>query len=221
MKLQWELPLSAEGIDTELADGTPVKIRPISADDGPALDASFKRMSPRSRYLRFFTIRDELGAVMLENFTDIDHTLHRAWVVIDPATAGDAPGEEQGIGIAVARLIETSTPGVAEASLAVIDEYQQRGVGRLLLDLLTSTASIAGFEKLRFETLWENRGMRRLLGKLEAEHNKDLSDPTVLIYDLPIETAEDDTVGALYEILRWIAASQDDPPGSKVPEHND
>lgn len=209
MKLQWELPLSSDGIETSLGDGTMVMIRPISANDGPALDASFKRMSQRSRYLRFFTIRDELGPVMLENFTDIDHRLHRAWVVVDPATTTETPGEEHGIGIAVARLIETTTPGVAEASLAVIDDYQQRGVGRLLLELLVSTASIAGIEKMRFETLWENRGMRRLLGNLNAQHNKELSDATVLIYDLPIETADDDTVGALYEILRWMAASEE------------
>ncbi len=209
MKLQWELPLSADGVHIELPDGTALRIRPVSADDGPALDASFKRMSARSRYLRFFTIRDELGAAMIEKFTDIDHRLHRAWVVIDPANIGELPGEQQGIGVAVARLIETSTPGVADASLAVIDDYQRRGVGRLLLDLLLSTASTAGVEKMRFETLWENRGMRRLLGTLGAEQNKELSDPSVLTYDLSIESSDDDALGALYEILRWIAASED------------
>ncbi len=209
MRLHWELPLSTAGIETELGDGTPVRIRPIDADDGPALDAAFQRMSPRSRYLRFFTIRDELSASMIDGFTDIDHRLHRAWVVIDPAVPGELDREADGIGIAVARLIGLADePTVAEASLAVIDDYQKRGVGRLLLDLLVSTAAIAGVEKLRFETLWENRGMRRLLGTLDAQQNKELSDATVLVYDVPISDGDDDTAGALYEILRWIARSE-------------
>ncbi len=218
MKLQWNLPLSSDGIETSLGDGTVVRIRPITVDDGPALDAAFKRMSTRSRYLRFFTIREELGESLLSAFTDIDHQLHRAWVVIDPSAASDIEGEEEGRGIAVARLIGAAdTPGIAEASLAVTDDYQQRGAGRLLLELLVSTAAIAGVEKLRFETLWENRGMRRLLGTLEATQNKALSDSSVLTYDLPIRASADETVGALYEILRWIAASEE----GEVAESND
>ncbi|MEE9415587.1 MAG: GNAT family N-acetyltransferase [Acidimicrobiales bacterium] len=207
MDLRWELPLSADGIETQLGDGTPVRIRPIRAVDGPELDAAFARMSPRSRYLRFFTLRDELGATMLDAFTNIDHRNHKAWVVVDPAARSDT-GSDEGLGIAVARLIcLPDTPGVAEATLAVTDDYQRRGAGRLLLDLLVSTAVIAGVEKVRFETLWENRGMRRLLNDLGAESNSALSDGGVLVYDVPIDEDGDATVGAVYDILRWIAQS--------------
>lgn len=207
MDLKWELPLSRDGIETHLGDGTPVRVRPIRATDDAELAAAFARMSPRSRYLRFFTLRDELGAAMLDAFTNIDHREHRAWVMIDPAEPSDA-GSDEGLGIAVARLIcLADDPGVAEATLAVTDDYQRRGVGRLLLDLLVSTAVIAGVDKLRFETLWENRGMRRLLSDLGAESNAALSDGGVLVYDVAIDGDDDGTVGAVYAILRWIAQS--------------
>jgi hypothetical protein len=38
----------------ELDDGSPVLIRPIAPDDREALAAGFERLSPESRYRRFF-----------------------------------------------------------------------------------------------------------------------------------------------------------------------
>jgi hypothetical protein len=76
---------------------------------------------------------------------------------------------------------------------------------------LIGTAQDAGIEFIRFETLYENRGMRALLSGLDAERNDELSDREVLVYDMPV--TEDDSngvaVGPLYEILRFIANTDD------------
>ncbi len=207
VELVWDLPLSPEGIEVHLRDGSTMLIRPIRSSDGPDLQSSFQRMSPRSRYLRFFSVRDQLSDDLVEKFTDIDHDRHRAWVVIDSAaTSDDHPA---GLGAGVARFIALDDePTVAEASLAVVDDYQRRGIGRLLLELLIGTAHHSNVEWLRFETLWENRGMRGLLGELDAVKNAALSDGEVLVYDVPV-VPEGDTAGALYEILRWIAQADD------------
>ena len=211
MKLTWDLPLDADGIAGELDDGTPFVVRPIRASDGPALSTAFERMSARSRYLRFFSVRARLGAELTERLTDIDHDGHRAWVVADP-TAPSEVGSNEGLGIAVARLIDVDgEPGVAEAALVVTDEYQGRGFGRLLLELLLGTARDVGIEFIRFEILYENRGMRGLLSGMNAEKNDELSDREVLVYDLPVERDDDSdgvALGALYEILRFIAKSE-------------
>jgi GNAT superfamily N-acetyltransferase len=211
MKLTWDLPLDADGIKGELDDGTPFVIRPLRPTDGPGLEAAFAQMSPRSKYLRFFTVRERLGEELVNSLTDIDHDRHRAWVVADPTAPSDV-GTEEGRGFAVARLIVVEDePKVAEASLAVMDDYQGRGFGRLLLELLIGTAQDAGIEFIRFETLYENRGMRALLSGLDAERNDELSDREVLVYDMPV--TEDDSngvaVGPLYEILRFIASTDD------------
>ena len=211
MRIRWKLPLDADGVTGELDDGTPFVIRPIRASDGPALAAAFTRMSARSRYLRFFTVRETLGQQLTESLTDIDHGRHRAWVVADPEAPSDV-GSEKGRGIAVARLIEIDgEPGVAEAAVVVTDDYQGRGFGSLLLDLLVGTARDTGIDFIRFETLAENRSMRALLDKLGATANVDRSDREVLVFDLPVANApsDDPGFGALYEILRFIAQSED------------
>ena len=212
MNLNWDLPLDADGITGELDDGTPFVIRPLRPTDGPGLEAAFAQMSPRSRYLRFFTVRERLGKELVSSLTDIDHDRHRAWVVADPTSPSDV-GTAEGRGFAVARLIVVEDdPKVAEASLAVMDDYQGRGFGRLLLELLIGTAQDVGIEFIRFETLYENKGMRALLSGLDVERNDELSERDVLVYDMPV--TDDDSngisVGALYEILRFIASTDDE-----------
>ncbi len=206
MRLLWDLPLDPDGVAGTLDDGTPFVIRPLRPSDGPALESSFEHLSPRSRYLRFFTARERLGAELLESLIDIDHDRHRAWVVADPTKPSDI-GTDEGRGVAIARLIVIEEePRVAEASLSVIDEYQGRGFGRLLLELLIGTARDTGVEFIRFETLFENRGMRALIAGLDAHRNDELSDREVLVYDVPIDPdGEGLAYGALYEILRFIA----------------
>ncbi len=213
MKFTWDLPLDPDGIRGELDDGTEFVIRPIRASDGPALEAAFARMSPRSRYLRFFSVRERLGDDLLEKLTDIDHDQHRAWVVADPTVSSELEGSDEGLGVAVARLIHVEgEPGVAEASLVVADDYQRRGFGQLLLELLIGTAKDTGVDFIRFETLFENRGMRGLLSNLNAVKNDKLSDREVLVYDLPVEDLETEgvAIGALYQLLRFIAALDED-----------
>lgn len=211
MRLSWELPLDADGVSGTLDDGTEFVIRPLRSTDGPALEAAFAKMSPRSRYLRFFNVRERLGADLLKLLVDIDHEHHRAWVVADPSVPSDV-GTDEGRGFAVARLIElVDEPGIAEASLAVVDEYQGHGFGRLLLELLIGTAQDTGIEFIRFEILFENQGMRSLLKDLDAKRNERLSDREVLVYDVPVAPVEDSdgvAVGALYEILRFIASAE-------------
>ncbi len=212
MRLTWDLPLSPDGVAGELDDGTPFVIRPIRTTDGPGLEAAFSQMSPRSRYLRFFTVRQRLGQYLVSSLTDIDHDRHRAWVVADPTSDSDV-GTNEGRGIAVARLaVVEDDPKVAEGAVAVVDDMQGHGFGKLLLDLLVHTAIDTGVEFLRFETLAENRRMRAMLTELGAVRNRALTDHEVLVFDLPLADAENldaPAIGALYDILRWIAGSSE------------
>lgn len=208
---RWDLPLTEGGVRTELDDGTAVFIRPIRASDADALENAFGEMSTRSKYLRFFTVRDRLGDELTRKLTDIDHDRHRAWVVStpdEPSTVGTGEGR----GIAVARLVVVEdVPKTGEAALAVVDDHQGKGLGHLLLDLLIHTARATSIEYVRFETLAENRSMRALLADHGAYRNDELSDKEVIVYDLPVgaEPSDADTiVGSLYEILRLIAASE-------------
>lgn len=224
MKISWSLPLDPAGVSGETAGGIAFTIRPIRASDGPALEAAFELMSPRSRYLRFFSIRDRLGPDLVKQLTDIDHDEHRAWVVFEPREQRTpATDIEDGVGVAIARLIKVEgEPGVAEAALVVADEFQGRGFGRLLLELLIGTARDTGVEFIRFETLHQNSGMKRLLRGYEVETNKNLSDREVAVYDLPVPAdagGDGVALGAIYDLLRFVAEGAGiDADGAHDPE---
>jgi nucleotide-binding universal stress UspA family protein/RimJ/RimL family protein N-acetyltransferase len=114
----------------ELRDGSRVQIRPIGPGDRDALEAAFERLSPESRYLRFFGPVPRLTEAQLRYLTDVDHHDHEALVAIDPDT---------GDGVGVARFVRTDD-GVAEPAVAVIDDWQGRGVGGELLEQLAERA---------------------------------------------------------------------------------
>jgi GNAT superfamily N-acetyltransferase len=123
-----------------LDDGTRVLIRPIRSDDKRLLQEGIRRLSPESRYLRFLHYLERLTAAELRYLTEIDYRDHFAWVAISL----DQPDQ---IGLGVARYIRDKTLSTqAEAAVAVIDDYQGRGLGRILLTRLADSARENGVD---------------------------------------------------------------------------
>ena len=213
------IPLPDDGLHRTLDDGTAVLVRPIRPEDKASLEESFQRLSPRSRYRRFFSAMPKLPDGWAENLTDVDHTTHRAWVVVDPNAAPEGEGAD-GLGIAVGRMIvDPDDPTVAEAAFTVLDEYQGRGIGRLLLDAIVSSAALNGIERIRAETLRDNHGMIQLMKDLGSQRNESRSDHDIVSYEFDVPSIDDAdiTEGALYELLRFVAAFGDQAAGDQGP----
>jgi GNAT superfamily N-acetyltransferase len=171
-------PLRLEQYRTALPDGTPVLVRPIRPDDKGLLRQGFDRLSPASRYRRFLAPIDELSDAELRYLTEIDYVDHFAWA----AVRADRPGE----GMGVARYIRLKDePEVAEAAVTVIDEYQGKGLGTLLLALLGAAAVTAGIMTFRAYVLVGNVPMRDLLESLGARTEFD--SPGVVRFDVPLD----------------------------------
>lgn len=205
----WDLPLNPAGIIIELPKGGHVRIRPVGPQDVAGLQAAYQHLSEQSRYFRFFTSRTQLSDGLANSLTDIDHESHFAWAVFDP----DQPSEvddPSGYAVASARLIRDEDPASAEAALAVIDDYQGRGIGRFLIDLLLATAADNGITTLRFEILRQNRAMIGLIASMGAEGGVVPGDPTLVEYCLAVPAAEatDLPAGALYELLRHVGREE-------------
>ena len=71
----------------------------------------------------------------------------------------------------------SNEPGVAEPAIAVIDDYQGQGLGRILLKRLTLAARERGIERFRFDFLPQNRKIWRMLSDFKKyatilEHNE-------------------------------------------------
>jgi nucleotide-binding universal stress UspA family protein/GNAT superfamily N-acetyltransferase len=152
-------------VSVELRDGSRVDIRPVEPDDRAALAAGFERLSPESRYRRFFGPMPELSERFLDYLTQIDHHDHEALVAVDPST---------GDGVGVARYVRTNAD-VAEPAIAVIDDWQGRGVASELLDRLVDRARDEGVA--RFEAPVHER-----LGRTTQRHE---GREVLLTIDLP------------------------------------
>lgn len=149
-----------DAIETTLRDGTRVLVRMVQPEDRDQFVEGFARLSTRSRYLRFHANVEHLSDRQLEYLTEVDQVNHVAWVAIDR----DAP-EQPGIG--VARFVRLGDePNVAEAAITVLDDYQGRGLGTMLLRVLAGAARERGIDTFRAYVLGENRAVITMLDAL-------------------------------------------------------
>lgn len=161
-----------------LRDGTRVRLRTIRPTDKERLVTGLARLSPQSRYLRFFTDKDRLTESELRYLTELDGERHFA---IGASRVDDEGREAEGLGIG--RFVTlTDEPTVAEPALAVVDDAQGLGLGRLLLMRLVAAAAERGVKTFRCDFLAINRGMQHLL--------EDVSPDVSFRSDGPVVTAE-------------------------------
>ena len=182
-----------------LLDGTVVTLRPMQPSDRDETQRQFRRMSPDSRYRRFFRGISELSPEMLDYLTVVDGTDHFALVALLPSL--DLKEE---VGAGVARFVRLrDEPHVAEAAVTVVDDFQGRGLGRLLLTTLALAAKERGVSCFRGEVLASNEPMRKLLAECGAQ-GRDGGYGTV-VFDVPIDAAHEGS--PLRKVLREVAAS--------------
>ena len=147
---------------TRLADGTPLIVRPIRAEDKALLSGGLARMSPASRQQRFLGPKPRFTLAELRYLTEIDGVDHVAYV----ALRGDAPKEL----VAVARLVRIKEdPTAAEVAVAVGDCWQRRGVGSLLGDLLATAARDRDIRWLTATMASDNVAAHRLLHHISTK----------------------------------------------------
>jgi GNAT superfamily N-acetyltransferase len=186
--------------DATLSDGTAVRLRRVRPTDKQLLLDGFQRLSPESRYRRFFTERSALKPADLRYLTEVDGVRHFAL----GALCRDAAGRQQGIG--VTRFV--STDGiVAEPAVAVIDEMQGKGLGRLLFQRLVEAAMERDIQRFTAEVLAANEPMRAILGEVSLDYGR-VSDTGVLVIDVPLDVLAKG-LGAhtnpIYQLIRYAA----------------
>jgi nucleotide-binding universal stress UspA family protein/GNAT superfamily N-acetyltransferase len=183
--------LTAE--ELTLADGARIAIRPIAPEDRDELAAGFERLSPESRYRRFFGPMKELSPRDLDRLTRVDHRDHEALVALDAAT---------GHGVAVARYVRTA-PEEAEPAVVVADDWQRRGVASALLERLAARARAEGIVTFRAPVLAQNASAIGLLKRLGESEMTRMGREVELAIDLtPAEAPDRD----LFDVLREVAA---------------
>jgi GNAT superfamily N-acetyltransferase len=111
-----------------------------------------------------------------------------------------------GRGLGIARFIRLADPGVAEAAVAVADEAQGQGLGRMLFERLVGAAAERGITRFRCEVLGSNATMQQLIEGIAPEHKTEVSSGVMSIdLELPHTDARE---SVLYRLFRETAAAK-------------
>jgi len=164
----------------ELEGGTKVHVRPIVPEDEPLLHEAVANMSERTVYFRFFSPLKRMPDAMAHRLAVVDY--HDRFAIV--ASSHRPNGKERILG--VARYDRAAGTDVAEVAVAVIDEFQRRGLGRTLLTILAKVAREQGIRTFSLIVLPENQQMLGLLRKMGWIHQAKLAGGVYEItFDLP------------------------------------
>jgi acyl-CoA synthetase (NDP forming)/RimJ/RimL family protein N-acetyltransferase len=166
-----------------LADGGVAHLRPIRPSDAARLVAFYERVSPESKYLRFFAPYPRLSNRDVKRFTEVDYANRVAFIII--------LGENM---IAVGRYDRVEDDH-AEVSFLIEDAHQGRGIAQLLLEHLAQAARERGITRFVAEVLPENRRMAKVFADAGYRVSKGIEDG-VLAVEFPI-LPTDTSVGVM------------------------
>jgi acyl-CoA hydrolase/GNAT superfamily N-acetyltransferase len=135
-----------------LHDGTALLFRPIKPTDEKMLRDMCYACSEKSIAFRFFKNIKTFPHEFIQKFTNIDLSKDMAIVGLTQGTGG-----EEIVGVGRYYLIEKSNR--AEVSFLVRDDWQAKGIGTHLLNLLTEIAKKSGIKGFEAVMLADNQHM--------------------------------------------------------------
>ena len=143
-----------------VAGGLRVRLRLARPSDGRRVRAFLEGLSPETRERRFLHAMPIVPESVVRRFTFYDPR-QRLVVVATAMLGGDSLEEIVGL----ADLAHLGT-GLAELAVVVDNDQQDRGVGKLLTEVIASLAMQQGATRLKAELLGQNTAMLRLMQRL-------------------------------------------------------
>ena len=154
IELAWEqvrYPEELERYDT-LRDGTQIFFRPVKPTDEPPLSEMLYSMSAESVRSRYFTHTIRFPHKDVQRLANIDYQSDLAIVGVVPKSGGDEI-------VAMAQYFLDPKTQQAEVAFIVQDEWQDKGLGTLLLDYLVQIARQRGVRRFFAKVLPTNKAM--------------------------------------------------------------
>jgi protein lysine acetyltransferase len=159
--------------------GLELLLRPLRPDDKRRIAQAFERLSPETRYRRFFAPLPRLSEQDLRYLTEVDHHDHEALAAVNP---------ENGAIVGVARYVRRDDPTEAEVAVVVGDPWQGRGVATALLQRLVARAREEGIDHFVALVMSDNTDALELfrhLAPVSSHTRRSASGHTELVMALP------------------------------------
>ena len=158
-----------------LDDGRMLTLRHITPEDVGIEQAFVRKLSARSRFMRFHGTIKELNKMDLAKFTNPDPLKEEALIILHKGEKDEC--EEQ---VGVARfVIDTNNQG-CEFAIVVADEWQGLGLGRKLMQVLISHANSREIKKMHGSVLHNNVEMLQFVKGLGFESTADPDDHSAI-----------------------------------------
>lgn len=168
---------TTDPIDVTLRDGRRVTIRPIRRADIARTAAFIDALSFESKHALFLGGVAQLSDAELQRLCDPLDSRDMAYV----ATTSEPSGERE---IGVCRYAGAGSADGAEISVAVADDWQHQGLGKLLLIRLIDYARAHGVRRLYSMDAASNQAIRRLAHAVGFSEHGDPNDVHQVIYSL-------------------------------------
>lgn len=153
------LPVATATSSWRSPDGAAITIRPTCPADASMAQRFVRELSPEARYFRFLGTVRELTPQRLQRFVHIDHAREVALVALISRGGRDRQLGE-------CRYAVHPGGDSCEFALAVLDEWQRRGLGERLLSELIGIARTHGLRSMVGDVFASNAAMLRLALKL-------------------------------------------------------
>ena len=143
-----------EELETDFVaeNGVDVHFRPIEPTDEPLIQDLFYRCSEQTIYLRFFSYLKAMPHSRAQHLVAVDYDNNLALV-------GTVQEGQREVIIAVGRYSRDPATNYAECAFIVRDDWQDKGVGRYLIERLMEVARGSGIVGFTADVLIQNTRM--------------------------------------------------------------
>ncbi len=173
----WQMGAEYPRWDEVLRDGRHVLIRPVRKEDAAAERAFIEALSPEARRYRFLGQVSHPSDELIERFTDIDYEHEVAFAAVF------RDGErEQFVGLC--RYSTNAEETDCECAVTVLDAWQNKGLGALLLTRLIEVARSRDIKYMWSMDSIDNLAMAELAQYMGFRHKPDPDDSSQVIYSL-------------------------------------
>lgn len=162
-----------------ITDGPPVRFRHVLPDDEPLVTEAIRTASRETLLHRFFSPIRSVSPDQLRGMLAIDRAKQTCVVGLVATPGGTRL-------ICGARYVRLPPPHTAEFAVTVHDDFQHRGLGAFLLQLLARLAVADGIRWFEADVMNSNRKMLNLFTKLAPDHirTRRMGDITHLVVEV-------------------------------------
>ena len=168
-----EAPTDTLALVLRLRGGEVVSVRPMRPGDGERLQTYIRGLSRESWHNRFLGALNELSAMELARLGRSDHEDH-ATLIVETVHEGDRRI------VAEARYAMMHDRPTCEVALSVTDDWQRRGLGTALIEILTARARRLGAQVMVADALRTNEAIRGLARKTDLAIRPDIGDARLI-----------------------------------------